>query len=386
MWVFNKSFENIEESDIRGLLSRGITENQNLEYKLEFGQREEDKKEMSRDISSMANAYGGYLIVGIREDGETGAPLEITGVENAENERDRIMSSCLSNIEPRIPGLKIRTVPIQDRNPIILIFIPRSTRAPHAVRFGGGRIEFWKRHDRQKSPMPIEEIREAFLRTENIRKDVDKFIQERRKEILEEILIKPTYVIGAAPIMVKDEIIDIRDTRIREMLRNPADQVATPWNLDFRGNTSSSTPTLYGLKIEDSNRRIELFRNGYLELRVKINEPNRAILATLVIDYAVNFYRLFKGLVEYLGLNEPFIGCLSLYNIRGFHLKIPRSTGENGELSSPWSKPHLEIPSMQILSLHDPDKTAKDFVDRVWNAFGYDEAPPEMLQYRGRGN
>jgi len=363
-----------------------MTEDQNLEYKLEFGQSDDDKKEMSRDISSMANAYGGYLIVGIREDRETGAPLEITGVKNAENERDRIISSCLSNIEPRIPGLKIKAVPIQDCNPVILIFIPRSTRAPHAVRFGGRRCEFWKRHDRQKSPMSIEEIKEAFLRTENIRKDIEEFIKERKREILEEIGGNPTYVIGAAPIMVKDDVIDIGDKNIREMLRHSPNQVNTRWNLDFRRNGSYPTPTLYGLKIEDNLRRVELFRNGYLELRVKINESDKTILATPVIDYAVNFYRLLKGLVEYLGLNETLVGFLSLYNISGFSLKIPSNVGKDYELSSPWNKPHLEIPPKQINSLDEPNKIAKDFVDRVWNAFGYDDAPSEMFQYREGGS
>ncbi len=50
MWVFNKSFENIDENDVRALLDNGITEEQNLEYKLEFGQSDDEKKKKCLEI------------------------------------------------------------------------------------------------------------------------------------------------------------------------------------------------------------------------------------------------------------------------------------------------------------------------------------------------
>lgn len=111
---------------------------------------------MLRDISSMANAYRGYLILGLREEKESGVPLEIVSVEKANEERDRILGSCLSNIEPRIVGLQARTVDIDD-GAILIICIPRSTKLPHMVTFKGLN-QFWIRHDRQKSKMSVDEI------------------------------------------------------------------------------------------------------------------------------------------------------------------------------------------------------------------------------------
>ncbi|HEX3036671.1 MAG TPA: ATP-binding protein [Thermodesulfobacteriota bacterium] len=406
MWVFNKSFESIGESDIRDLVSRVIAENQNLEYKLEFGSSDDDKKEMARDISSIANAYGGYLIVGIREDRETGTPLAITGVENAENERDRIISSCLSNIDPRIPGLKIRTVLIQDCNRVILIFIPRSTRSPHMVKFSGSRVEFWRRHDRQKNPMSVEEIREAFLRTENIRKDIEEFINERKKEVIEETLRydgnnDKVCVVGAAPLMVKTEIIDIYDRDLRTMLRDLPERIGDICHLDF-GLNNSPKPTLYGLLIEDDFKKLEFYRNGYLELRIdmgyldhllhdetiivdrNLTESFSILKGSYLIEYIVSFYRLLKKLVEHYGLYETFVGFLSLYNVHGVSLirdEARHIANPSRDLRT-WYKTHLEIPPMQILSFENPDKVAKDFLDRIWNALGYEMAP--LFTHDGR--
>ena len=53
---------------------------------------------MLRDITAMANSYGGYIFLGIKQDDENnGLPVDIIGIDSpeAEKERDRILSSCL---------------------------------------------------------------------------------------------------------------------------------------------------------------------------------------------------------------------------------------------------------------------------------------------------
>ena len=178
--VFNKAFDDIDYSDIQSLIGK-VAERQNIEYKQQVWEHnDKETREMLRDISSMANAFGGYIIVGVRAD-QDGLPIEIINISNAEMERDRIWSSCISCLESRIPGLKIKTISLPERESLIIIFIPRSTRLPHMVTFKGLN-QFWIRHDRQKSPMSIEEIREACLRVENLQKNVQDFIKERKDE------------------------------------------------------------------------------------------------------------------------------------------------------------------------------------------------------------
>jgi predicted HTH transcriptional regulator len=104
----------ITESDLQHLTTESVRESQTLEYKRQaYSGKEEDTREMLHDISSMANAFGGDLLIGIEEDGE-GVASAIPGIEGAESEAARMVSSCLSNIQERIPGLATHVVPLSN--------------------------------------------------------------------------------------------------------------------------------------------------------------------------------------------------------------------------------------------------------------------------------
>jgi predicted HTH transcriptional regulator len=157
--IFSKSVEDVEYSDIEKLVEEKTPESQNLEYKSKiYGRSDNDKKEMLKDIASFANAYGGFIIIGVREEnnqGDAAIPAEVVGVEQADVERESMYSSCLGNIAPRLTGLKIKVVKKEEKS-IIVIWIPRSYNAPHMITYKDF-DQFWKRHDRQKSRMSIEE-------------------------------------------------------------------------------------------------------------------------------------------------------------------------------------------------------------------------------------
>jgi predicted HTH transcriptional regulator len=71
--MINKSFDQIEKSDITGLITNEVRENRMLDYKEKLpGSSDSEKTEFLADVSSFANAAGGYILYGIRErrDGE----------------------------------------------------------------------------------------------------------------------------------------------------------------------------------------------------------------------------------------------------------------------------------------------------------------------------
>jgi predicted HTH transcriptional regulator len=140
--IFQKNFDQLVGSDITNLIDTKYKERQGMEYKREmYGRNDSDKKELLRDISSIANAYGGYLIVGIETDDEE-IPNRTVGVVDAENERNRIEQLCLASIEPRIPGLKTRVIRLNTGEDIIIVIIPRSIRKPHMITHTGLN-QFW---------------------------------------------------------------------------------------------------------------------------------------------------------------------------------------------------------------------------------------------------
>jgi hypothetical protein len=388
--IFQKKLDEIACSDINNLITIGYKERQSIEYKKEmYGRSDSDKKEMLKDISSMANAYGGYLLIGIEADA-SGIPIKPFHIADAEKERDRIEQSCISSIEPRISGLKSKTIKLDSGEEIIIIFIPRSIKKPHMVSFSG-LDQFWIRHNDKKFPMAVEEIKDACINVENIWNDMKQFLKERELELNEEIRTNAFLIIGSSPIFIKDDIIDITDHKIINFLIKPPDQTNENFNLSFEAvgpEDCYPEPTLNGLKISSpSYITVELNRNGYFEARIPMEmfsypaierKEITLIHHKRIINIVVNYFRALAGLTEILGIEQTIVAYMSLFNIEGLVLKYGKKAPYAAyakPVSSSWLNRNMKIPPKQIFSLNNPDKEAKYFLDRLWNAYGFVEAP-----------
>ena len=76
---FGAPLQELTEAHLQELAKREIQEGPRLDYKLALPANKGEKKELARDVAAFANAYGGYLIFGIRE--EEGVARELVGVE-----------------------------------------------------------------------------------------------------------------------------------------------------------------------------------------------------------------------------------------------------------------------------------------------------------------
>jgi len=98
----------------------GVPESDRVEYKREaYGRTDEQTREMLRDISSFANATGGYLLMGVATDADEQAS-QIVGIPEAETEAARMLSSCRANIQEWIPALTFHLVPISDDRKVLI--------------------------------------------------------------------------------------------------------------------------------------------------------------------------------------------------------------------------------------------------------------------------
>jgi predicted HTH transcriptional regulator len=110
--LFGKPIDHIELADLRRLIDNGVLEMKGLDYKRQFtGNTDAEKKELLYDLTSFANAGGGYIIYGIRE--QDGIPVEIEGVDIAliDGEKLKIENMLRDGVEPRIPGFAIHARP-----------------------------------------------------------------------------------------------------------------------------------------------------------------------------------------------------------------------------------------------------------------------------------
>jgi len=394
MSLQGKPVTEVTEQDLRRLIADRVRESQTLDYKREsYGRNDDQIREMLRDISAMASAFGGDLLIGVEEDDESIAS-DLYGIENAEEEAQRIVSSCLSNIQERVPGLVAWPVPLSTGRSVIVVRVPQSLRAPHMVTFRGIN-QFWARRDRQKTPLSVYEIKETCLKVERLMEKLERFIGQRKQEIREKITASPYFAMSVTPLFVDKEIVDFQDTQLRNLLTGTPGSQAS-WNVPIG---IPPQPTLSGLKSEYPGHEVslELFRNGHIELLLDVGGLENSLYSRLMVDgqehpifygyplvkYPLSLFRLSKEVYSYLGITDSVVVSLSLYNIQGFGLapgafdpRQAKYTTRGRNLIKFWEeRKTLEVPLRQVPSLERPEEIAKEVLDRIWQAFGHDQAP-----------
>jgi len=380
-----KKLPDIQGQDLQRLVDDQVQERDTVEYKKDmYGNSDDDKREMLKDIASMANHHGGYLLVGIDEDDE-GIPTNVVGIE-AGNHVERITSSCLDNIDKRIVGLDIEDISLSNGKVVVIISIPQSINAPHMVIYRGLN-QFWKRHGRQKDKMTIDEIGEAFdKRLSNLNR-LDRFLFLRKTEILESIGEQTFMIISSSPAYLRDEVIfDIHDQDLRGIITNPPQLVKGRGNI----NCGLPYPTINGLRANNRSPfysdvpaegdYIEVYSTGYIEYGQLIECPKPItqdedlglyFASEYHTAHIVNFMRLIERIYEiYLPLT-PLVVNFAIYNAKGMCL----ATGGRYDKRVRWQKQHLELGKFYTENLPEERKLlTKTICDRLWQAFHYERA------------
>lgn len=167
--------------DINNLISNKIEESLNLEYKSADALKntENNKKEISKDVSSMANSSGGIIIYGIKEyDSQSEhLPEEITPIERKEVSKEWLEDVITSNIYPKIEDLKIHPVKLENENQVVYVVeIPQSTTA-HQARDQ----RYYKRYNFKSQPMYDYEIRDVMNRSKHPQIEIEFYIKKYKK-------------------------------------------------------------------------------------------------------------------------------------------------------------------------------------------------------------
>jgi hypothetical protein len=182
--MIKKSFDKITKEDVEFLLSNETPESKTMEYKLILPKNSDvAKKEFLADISSFANASGGDILYGVSE--KEGIPIELPGLEkiNLDQEQLRIENMIRDNVEPRIPGVRVRGIDGFAKGPVLHIRVPNSWVSPHMVTFKTS-SRFFSRSSAEKFPMDVTEIRTAFAETEELPVKIERFIDGRLGKII----------------------------------------------------------------------------------------------------------------------------------------------------------------------------------------------------------
>lgn len=153
------------EQDLLSLIANGVEESSDLEYKRSAALSKTDsgKNEISKDVSSLANANGGTIIYGMIE--EHHLPRQLDGIDPAEITKEWLEQVINGRIRPRLSGLQINPVPLTNSaigKVVYVISVPQSGTAHQA-----GSKRYYKRFNFESIPMEDYEIRDIMNRTKH---------------------------------------------------------------------------------------------------------------------------------------------------------------------------------------------------------------------------
>ncbi len=153
------------EAKLRNFITSEIEESLTLEYKAAeaLDRNDAKKKEITKDVSAMANSAGGILIYGIAEsavENKRHLPEKISPVNRNAFPREWV-EQIIQAIRPRIDGIVIHSVNLSsgETDTAYVLEIPQSNTAHQASDH-----RYYKRFNFQAVPMEDYEIRDIMFR------------------------------------------------------------------------------------------------------------------------------------------------------------------------------------------------------------------------------
>lgn len=171
-----------EEQDLINLIVRQAEEGTELDFKrcaaIDLSDREKTKRDMSKDVSAFANAAGGALLYGMLEEDHVAHEID-AGYDPDEVTREWIEQVINSNVHPRVPGVKVKTIQLTQKSPgrvAYVAWIPRGSTAHQA-----NDKRYYRRYGTECLAMEDYEIRDVMNRAESPDMQLQ-FLVEGRQE------------------------------------------------------------------------------------------------------------------------------------------------------------------------------------------------------------
>jgi hypothetical protein len=391
--MINKQLEQINLSDLQALVAKRFPEGKMIEYKEAFyllshndkNVKEKQHEEMLKDISAFANAHGGDLIIGIKENGAY--PASVCGFEVKDKEIDqlkrRIHDVVELGVDPRIE-IDIHAVKVATDKYVFVIRVHKGDLPPHCVVYKNEQGQFWKRTSSGCTRMDATQVRLASVQAAGHEEKIAAYRESRIKAIKQgqtplQLKGTPKLVCHMIPENTLGTKPKFTIPQLRAQLRNfPL--------LVFAGGGSDKA-TLDGLLITETAYHTSA-EFGYTEVRkdgiieaVASDATTRNSMHLQSLPHfshdlvketirSVGYYlKAYAG----LGVAPPVYCFLSLIGVRGMMLYWPGA----GRTAHPVDRDDILLDPITCneLLLDDCTELLKPAFDTIWNAGGLDHCP-----------
>jgi len=371
---------------IQSLLDNQVPESEILDYKRDcYGNKDSDKRELLKDISSFANSRGGHIIIGVDE--EDGVPTKIVGIDgtvNLDAEAQRMIQVINSGFDPAFTSVQVRTVASDDGSRCMVLDIPRSAIAPHRIAFGKYH-KFFVRDSNGKHEATMPELKSLFTLSELGIKQFREFSRERVK-IVSDPQRDTTGIqkdgglmfIHIVPqvFLLTEQSIDI-DSLYREHYQQlrPFSAMGLSRRYNFDGVfVFSGGDKLYSY--------VQVFRNGVIEAVMSEIHKQHEKFGKLIPGIALerDFFETFPGYLQAfsaIDIPPPYVVQISMVGVKDAHYGYSKSA----YFSHP--QPRLDRSRLflrecmveSIDSLADIHSGVKPAFDSLYNALDRAECP-----------
>jgi hypothetical protein len=372
------NFDDLCEADLLTLLENQAPEGIVLDYKRGlYGKSDADNREFLKDISSFANTAGGHVVIGITEKG--GLPTELLGVEaDLDIEQQRLESLLRDRMEPRVHGIRMGPVLLENGRRALVIRIPKSWNPPHAVLDKKFRLIF-ARNSAGVHEASVDEMRSMFTAGLTILERSREFQRQRMEEIHSGEGPGPSPFVGEGGRIVLHIIpfsafgSDTLDLRLVQ-----GQYLPPVW---FSGyNKFGYNPDGYYTteSTSDCSGYVQVFRNGIVESAAG---DVRAKQGQTFVMYAGNIEsEIASKVADYMAMLSraevppPMFVMLSGVRMHQTAVVNTRPTATQPVLrKSDWILPAVAIEDYG--RKEDYCQALKPMLDAIWNAAGYERSP-----------
>lgn len=369
-------FDGIDADGLKAICVEGWQESSSLDFKRELPAKDDrGRQEFLKDICAFANSEGGDLIFGISEvDGEAKgiAPIATEASDVAIRRLGQVLDAGL---EPRIQGVRFRSVKFTDGSYALLVRVPASFDGPHRFTMSNA-SRFVVRSGTHTSDLTYEQIRVAFDRTASLAERARNFRAYRLQEIKAHRTWKPMRkgplcVVHILPMaaMTGRSTVDVAS-----LYRDRAKLSFDDWggtsrliNLDGVMSFATSDEGIGAYTLVFRSGAIESVRFGGMTV-----EPTRKVIPSLTI---AKFFRSAIGALvkqyQLMGISGPAIIGVAFLFVEGYDFPVSKY-----ESPARTDREHLVLEEVWIenlQSIETVDNIARPILNTLWQAFGETE-------------
>ena len=386
----HKALSELTEDDLRTLIEGRVSEGRELEYKERLpAQTDEEKIKFLAAVSSFANSRGGHLVLGVKERRDdqgqpTGEPETLCGIGevNVATQVQRLEHMLRDGLDPVIRGVEFQAVPLSQGGQVLVLRIPRSWRAPHMIKFNKC-CRFYGRGTSGKQLLYAEELRSAFLGTQEVSERVRAFRAERVGRL----------IAGEAPVPLEQGPLVVL-----HVVPLSALGVGGQVDLDLvqghqagplvgmHGSALDNRYTFDGFLATEGGRRegpyegyALVFRDGIIEAVSTQCAGKRNggsyIFSGIFEESLIQSLDRYGALLQALGVSPPVAVMLSLMGVKGYQM------GVSGWRAAVFRMPGIDrenvltAPVLMEGLQEDAGRLLRPSLDAVWNACGYPRSP-----------